>query len=53
MTTGWSFADLWEVCAGVRGSAPAQIHGKRVESWTQLDERANGLAQTLLDGCST
>jgi fatty-acyl-CoA synthase len=47
--TGWNFADLWEICADVRGEAPAQVHGDRTIGWTELDRRADGLATALLD----
>jgi fatty-acyl-CoA synthase len=46
---GWNFADLWEVCAGVRGEAPAAVHGDRTVSWAEFDRRADGLAGALLD----
>jgi acyl-CoA synthetase (AMP-forming)/AMP-acid ligase II len=45
----WNFADLWEVCADVRGSAPAAVHGDRTVSWQEFNRRANGLARTMLD----
>jgi len=46
---GWNFADLWEVCARVRGDAPAAVHGDRTVSWAEFDRRADGLAGALLD----
>jgi 3-oxocholest-4-en-26-oate---CoA ligase len=46
---GWNFADLWEICAELRGDAPAAVHGERTVSWAEFDRGANGLAHTLLD----
>jgi fatty-acyl-CoA synthase len=46
---GWNFADLWEICAELRGDAPAAVHGERAVSWAEFDRGANGLARTLLD----
>jgi acyl-CoA synthetase (AMP-forming)/AMP-acid ligase II len=48
--THWNFADLWEVCADVRGDAPAAVHGDVTVTWTEFDRRADALATTLLDG---
>jgi acyl-CoA synthetase (AMP-forming)/AMP-acid ligase II len=47
MTT-WNFADLWEACAGVRGDAPAAVHGDHTISWAEFDRRADGVASALL-----
>jgi acyl-CoA synthetase (AMP-forming)/AMP-acid ligase II len=47
--SNWNFADLWEVCAGVRGEAPAAVHGDRTISWAEFDRWADGLAAALLD----
>jgi len=47
--SSWNFADLWEVCAEVRGDAPAAVHGEETVSWTEFDRRADGLAAALLD----
>ena len=47
--SSWNFADLWEVCAGVRGEAPAAVHGDRTISWAEFDRRADGVAAALLD----
>jgi 3-oxocholest-4-en-26-oate---CoA ligase len=47
--TTWNFADLWEVCAEVRGDAPAAVHGNRTISWAEFDRRADGVAGALLD----
>jgi fatty-acyl-CoA synthase len=47
--SSWNFADLWEVCADVRGEAPAAVHGDRTVSWATFDRRADGVAAALLD----
>ena len=47
--TSWNFADLWEICAEVRGETRAQVHGDRVVSWREFNQRANGFARTLID----
>ena len=47
--SSWNFADLWEVCAEVRGDAPAAVHGDVTVSWAEFDQRADGLAAALLD----
>jgi 3-oxocholest-4-en-26-oate---CoA ligase len=46
--SSWNFADLWEICADVRGPAPAAVHGDRTVSWAEFDRRADGLAAALL-----
>ena len=33
MTNGWQYADVWDVVAEVRASAPAFVHGERRVSW--------------------
>ncbi|MEY2469967.1 MAG: 3-oxocholest-4-en-26-oate---CoA ligase [Actinomycetota bacterium] len=48
-STGWNFADVWEVVADQLPDAPCQIQGDRVVSWREFDERADGIAQWLLD----
>jgi acyl-CoA synthetase (AMP-forming)/AMP-acid ligase II len=46
--TGWNFADLWEAIAhGVPG-ALCQQQGPRQISWAEFNNRANGVASTLL-----
>ena len=47
--SGWNWADIWETVAAARPEAPAQIHGRRRASWAELDRRADGVAQALLD----
>ncbi len=46
---GWNFADAWEVVARQVPDAPAQVQGDRRISWSELDRRANGVAQAFLD----
>jgi len=46
---GWNFADVWEVVAEQVPDAPAQIQGDRRISWLDFDQRANGIAHTLLE----
>jgi 3-oxocholest-4-en-26-oate---CoA ligase len=46
--TSWNFADLYEICAEIRGDAPAQIHGEQVVSWAEFDRRADGLAAAMI-----
>ena len=46
---GWNFADVWEIVAQQVPDAPAQVQGDRRISWSELDRRANGVAQALLD----
>jgi fatty-acyl-CoA synthase len=45
---GWNYAELWETIASQIPDAPAQIQGDRTISWREFDERANGVAHTLL-----
>lgn len=50
--TEWTYADIWENVARCLPEAPALIHGNSATTWTELDQRANGLARHLLDsGC--
>jgi acyl-CoA synthetase (AMP-forming)/AMP-acid ligase II len=46
--TGWNFADMWELHARRFPDAPAAIHGGEVRTWRAFDQRANGIANTLL-----
>ncbi len=53
-TTSWNFADLWEICADVRGDQRAAVHGDpstdgATRSWAALNRRANGVATAMLD----
>jgi 3-oxocholest-4-en-26-oate---CoA ligase len=49
MTTGgWNYADVWEAIADRFPDEPASIHGQRRRTWRQFDERADGIAATLL-----
>jgi len=46
--TDWNFADVFELCAEVRGERPALVNGETVVSWADFDRRAAGLATALL-----
>ena len=46
--SGWNFAEVWETIAELIPDAPAQVHGDRRYTWREFDERANGVADTLL-----
>ena len=46
--TGWNFADLWETIAGGVPDALCQQQGSRQVSWAEFNQRANGVASTLL-----
>src|SRR3954469_17445266 len=46
---GWNFADVWELVADVRPDEPATIQGERRSTWAELDRRADGVAQALID----
>ncbi len=48
LSKGWNFAELWERIAVKFPDAPALVHGERVISWKDMDQRANGLAASLL-----
>ena len=45
----WNFADIWEVVADELPDAPCLIHGDVHRTWREVDQRADGLAQRLLD----
>ena len=47
--TEWNYADVWEAIAGAIPEESAQIHGDRRISWRAFDDRANGIASTLLE----
>ncbi|HEX4867492.1 MAG TPA: AMP-binding protein [Acidimicrobiales bacterium] len=49
MTAGWNYADTWEAVADRFGDEQALVHGDLVRTWRELDERADGIAQALLD----
>ena len=50
--SGWNFAEVWETVAELIPDAPAQVQGERRYTWREFDERANGIADTLLQaGC--
>jgi 3-oxocholest-4-en-26-oate---CoA ligase len=45
---GWNFADLWEAVSRSVPDAPANLHGDRRTDWREFEQRANGIAATLL-----
>ena len=45
--SNWNYADVWEEVARVLPDSVAQIHGARRFTWTQFEQRANGLARAL------
>jgi 3-oxocholest-4-en-26-oate---CoA ligase len=45
---GWNFADLWEAVSRSVPDAPANLHGERRTGWREFEQRANGIAATLL-----
>ena len=45
----WNFADIWEAVADQLPDADCLIHGDRRLAWAQVDRRADGVAQHLLD----
>jgi len=47
-TTEWNFADLFEAVAAAVPDRPAHIQGNRVVPWSELDRRAEALADDLL-----
>jgi fatty-acyl-CoA synthase len=48
--SGWNFAEVWETVAELIPDAQAQVQGERRTTWREFDERANGIANTLLQG---
>ena len=49
---GWTFADVFEVVAEQLPDAPVLVHGDRRATWAEFDQRADGVAATLLAGGS-
>ena len=45
----WNFADIWETVADELPDAPCLVHGDDHRSWSEVDRRADGVAQHLLD----
>jgi len=45
----WNFADIWETVADQLPDAPCLIHGEDRRTWSEVDRRADGVAQHLLD----
>ncbi len=48
LSKGWNFADVWEFHAARFPDAPAQEQGDRLYTWGEMNTRANGIANTLL-----
>jgi fatty-acyl-CoA synthase len=49
-TTDWNLAEVWEMCAEIRGSErTALVSGERRLSWADFDRRAGGVAGALLE----
>jgi fatty-acyl-CoA synthase len=44
-----TFAEIWEALADALPDATAQVQGDRRYTWSQMDRRADGIAQALLD----
>ena len=47
-TTGWNFANAWEAIAAAIPDALAQRQGPRSITWSEFNQRANGVAEALL-----
>ncbi len=45
----WNFASVWETIARQIPQSPALGHGKAKRTWSEFNERANGIAQLLLN----
>jgi 3-oxocholest-4-en-26-oate---CoA ligase len=45
----WNFADIWEVVADELPGSDCLVHGDIRRSWAEVDRRADGIAQHLLD----
>jgi acyl-CoA synthetase (AMP-forming)/AMP-acid ligase II len=45
----WNFADIWEVVADELPDADCLIHGDSRRTWAEVDRRADGVAQHLLE----
>jgi len=49
MSSGWCYADVWETIADRVPDRLALVHGDRRHSWRDFEQRAAGVAATLLD----
>jgi acyl-CoA synthetase (AMP-forming)/AMP-acid ligase II len=47
--TGWTFADIWETNAEAVPERDAVVHGDTRVSWADMNLRANGVANALLE----
>ncbi len=46
--TDWNFADVYDAIAAAIPDRPCQIHGDRVVTWGQFDQRASALAADMV-----
>ena len=46
---GWNIADIFEEIADALPESLALAHGDVAVSWSEMNQRANGVAQQLLD----
>ncbi|PZQ61466.1 MAG: acyl-CoA synthetase [Phenylobacterium zucineum] len=44
----WTFADVWEAIAKAQPDTPALVQAERVVTWSEMDRRADALAQHLI-----
>jgi acyl-CoA synthetase (AMP-forming)/AMP-acid ligase II len=49
-TTGWQYADVWDVVAECHPQSVALVHGDRRTTWADFRDRAARLARSLVDG---
>jgi acyl-CoA synthetase (AMP-forming)/AMP-acid ligase II len=47
--TSWNYADVWEAVADTQPGSVAQVQGQRRVTWAEMDHRADGVGQWLLD----
>src|ERR1022692_3014416 len=48
--SNWNFADIWEMCAEIRGDDRlAIVNGENRVSWAGFDRRAAGVSRALLE----
>src|SRR5438876_3477438 len=45
-----NFADVWEAAADASPNAPALVNGGVQRTWSDFDQRADGVAATLIEG---
>jgi acyl-CoA synthetase (AMP-forming)/AMP-acid ligase II len=49
-STGWQYADVWDLVAELRPAQDAVVHGDRRTSWAAFRDRAGRLASSLVAG---